>query len=64
MVCRAAAFGLYAFLGFLMDGPASMATGMIGLQIAPQCATHFALDSLSGQPWDRAKGVTLNVLAS
>jgi hypothetical protein len=36
--CVAAAFGLYAFLGFLMDGPASLATGMIGLQIAPQCA--------------------------
>jgi len=36
--CVAPAFGLYAFLGFLMDGPASLATGMIGLQIAPQCA--------------------------
>ena len=35
VVC--AAVGLYCFLGLLMDGPATLASALIGLRIAP----HF-----------------------
>ncbi|KAK9837032.1 hypothetical protein WJX81_008263 [Elliptochloris bilobata] len=51
------AFGLYAFLGFLMDGPASLATGLIGLQIAPHFDRPFMSSSLSDF-WSRRWNLT------
>lgn len=53
--CVCAAVALYTFLGFAMDGPASMVTSMIGLQIAPHFNKPFVAESLTafwGKRWN------------
>ena len=50
-----AAVSLYAFLGFAMDGPASLITSLIGLQIAPHFNKPFLAESLTsfwGKRWN------------
>ncbi len=50
-----AAVSLYAFLGFAMDGPASLVTSLIGLQIAPHFNKPFLAESLTsfwGKRWN------------
>ena len=50
-----AAFALYAFLGFAMDGPASLITSMIGLEIAPHFNRPFLSESVTsfwGKRWN------------
>ncbi|DBB11347.1 TPA: hypothetical protein ACH3X3_006771 [Trebouxia sp. C0006] len=49
------AVSLYAFLGFAMDGPASLVTSLIGLQIAPHFNKPFLAESLTsfwGKRWN------------
>ena len=50
-----AAFSLYAFLGFLMDGPASLLTSLIGLEIAPHFNRPYYSESVAsfwGKRWN------------
>ena len=53
----AAALGLYAFLGLFMDGPASVATGLIGLKIAPHFDAPYLSSSLTDF-WSRRWNLT------
>ncbi len=60
-----AAISLYTLLGCIYDGPASLATSMIGLEIAPHFNKPFfaeSFTSLWGRRWNMSVGNTLRVL--
>ena len=52
-----AAVGLYAFLGFLMDGPATLATSLIGLRISPHFDEPYRSHSIASF-WGRRWNIT------
>jgi hypothetical protein len=57
--------GLYAFLGLLMDGPASAASTLIGLRIAPHFDAPYLCSSLSdfwSRRWNLTAGNALRFL--
>ncbi len=60
-----AAVGLYAFLGFLMDGPATLATSLIGLRISPHFDEPYRSHSIAsfwGRRWNLTASNALRVL--
>lgn len=64
-VCTCAAVGLYAFLGLLMDGPASLASSLIGLKIAPHFDKPFLSTSVTdfwSRRWNLTAGNALRFL--
>ena len=65
LVCMCAAVGLYAFLGLLMDGPASLASSLIGLKIAPHFDKPFLSSSVTdfwSRRWNLTAGNALRFL--
>ncbi|CAL8472040.1 g11582 [Coccomyxa elongata] len=59
------AVGLYAFLGLLMDGPASLASSLIGLKIAPHFDKPFLSSSVTdfwSRRWNLTAGNALRFL--
>jgi len=60
-----AALGLYAFLGFFMDGPATAVTSLIGLKIAPHFNQPYLAASVAsfwGARWNLTAANTLRYL--
>ncbi|KAK9905470.1 hypothetical protein WJX75_000391 [Coccomyxa subellipsoidea] len=59
------ALGMYAFLGLLMDGPATLASSLIGLKIAPHFDKPFLTSSVSdfwSRRWNLTAGNALRFL--
>ena len=57
--------GLYAFLGFLMDGPATLATSLIGLRISPHFDEPYLSHSIAsfwGRRWNLTASNVLRFL--
>lgn len=53
------------FLGFLMDGPASLATSMIGIRIAPHFDTPYLSTSVAsfwGKRWNLTASNSLRTI--
>jgi hypothetical protein len=60
-----AALGMYAFLGLLMDGPATLVTSFIGLKIAPHFDKPFLSSSITdfwSRRWNLTAGNALRFL--
>lgn len=66
-LCFLAALGMYAFLGLLMDGPATLASSLIGLKIAPHFDKPFLTSSVSdfwSRRWNLTAGNALRFLVN
>ena len=60
-----AVLGMYAFLSLLMDGPASLATSIVGLRIAPHFDQPYLASSLTdfwSRRWNLTAGNALRFL--
>ena len=56
---------MYAFLSLLMDGPASLATSMVGLRIAPHFDQPYLSSSITdfwSRRWNLTAGNALRFL--
>ena len=65
LCCCCAALGMYAFLSLLMDGPASLATSLVGLRIAPHFDQPYLASSLTdfwSRRWNLTAGNALRFL--
>lgn len=64
-ICCRAVLGMYAFLSLLMDGPASLATSMVGLRIAPHFDQPYLSSSIAdfwSRRWNLTAGNALRFL--